>query len=96
MDFQAGNTPRTLVFLPQDQRLAVPLSLIGDNIFEESEDFQFKLTIPESAPTGYKLGTYDRTDVTILDDDGKYSIMLQGYMPYDIIFSTIYSHYSGV
>ena len=71
MDFRAGNTPRTLVFLLQDQRLAVPLSLIGDNIFEESEDFQFLITIPESAPPGYELGTYDRTDVIILDDDGK-------------------------
>lgn len=79
VDFLAGVIPRTLVFRPQDQRLAIPISLIGDNVFEEDEDFLFKLTIPETAPLGYELGTYDTADVIILDDEGKFSILQQSY-----------------
>ena len=79
MDFLAGVIPRTLVFRPQDQRLAIPISLISDSIFEEDEDLLFKLTIPETAPLGYELGTYDLSDVTILDDEGKFSIVQQSY-----------------
>ena len=59
----------TLLFQPEDDRLAVPINIISDNIPESEERLELFLGIPAGAPQ-YVLGSHPTAIVTIADNDG--------------------------
>ena len=60
-----------VIFRPDQQRFAVSLTLIDDDLLEETEDFRFEASRASDTATPFRTGTNPETDIFILEDDGK-------------------------
>ena len=69
MDFDIDDVT-SLRFLPSENTLPIPVTIIDDNIPENIEPFSLFLTVAETSPR-FSLGNPARTTVEIVDDDSK-------------------------
>ena len=66
-----------LVFNVEDTRIGVPIDIFDDNLLEPSmEQFALRLTIPANPPVGQINGDITRVVVTITDNEGKYTSIM--------------------
>ena len=72
-----------LIFLPSDNTLPVPVTIIDDNIPEEIEPFSLYLIIAETSAK-FSLSNPNRTTVNIVDNDGKLILLYESHF-YKII-----------
>lgn len=73
-----SSTSGTLTFAPGQTSITVPVSVIGDTIYEGNETFNFYLTGVQNAAIARGVGTG-----TIIDDDATPSLSISDYAAYE-------------
>ena len=75
-DFNCTSHNVSVFFPIKTTSAALNVTLIDDTVFEDNESFTVTIDPSPKLPSGVAVGVTNEAIVTIVDDDGKYIILL--------------------